>query len=131
MDPRIKASFSVFLPRNEFRTATRRSAIENRRPHRQRRHRQKPLDYLTTGLLPFYRRQDCDKRGENAWRADLDRTAQCIKREENRWMNGCPKNRHTFASIWIFPANMNALNTTNPLVSARLGKRLDEKQIAG
>jgi len=46
-------------------------------------------------------------------------------------MNGCPINRHTFASIWIFPANMNELNTTNPLANARLGKRLDEKQIAG
>jgi len=72
---------------------------------RSRHHRL--MDYLTTGLLLSLRRQDCDKRGENAWTQELDRTARCIKREENRRMNGCPTNRHTFASIWIFPVSMN------------------------
>src|ERR1700675_4562443 len=64
------------------------------------------MDYLTASLLSSLRRQDCDKRGENAWTQELDRTARCIKREENRRMNGCRTNRHTFVSIWIFPANM-------------------------
>ena len=131
IDTRISAFVSQLLLRFRPHTLCCRTAGENRRPHHRRSHHQTPMDYVAITLLPFHRRQDCDERGENAWKADLDRTAQCIKWEENRQMNGCPKSRHTFASIWIFPVNMNELNTTNHLANARLGERLDEKQIAG
>jgi len=48
-------------------------------------------------LILFVRRQDCDKRGENAWRAELDRTVPCIKtvyqegrKQPEEWLPGKP-----------------------------------------